>query len=126
MPDTSHMETFHDPLTDDEIRELGQELAEVEKAKQATRAERKATLAEIASRVNLADERIAELTSMITSKTRPVEVEVYSITKPGSEYREFFRSDKPPGEPAIRREKLTWLERQESFGFGDDRPEPER
>jgi len=128
MSEQRQMETVFDPLTEDEIRKLGEELAQVERSKQAAREERKATVGEIAGRVNLADKRIAELTEMIVTGRKPVEVEVITAMntpKPG--WKRVIRVDRPH-DSTVREEPMTWEERQGSFAFEeqpDERREPE-
>jgi hypothetical protein len=115
-------EMVQEPLTHDEIRQYGVELAEVEKELAGIRVEKKATIAEIAHRTNACDKRIAELAEMIHSGVRTVEVEVMRVVEKGASEAKILRLDT---NKTVRYEPLTWQEKQERLfeDRPDDRPE---
>ena len=128
MADERRYETVRDPLSEEEIRKAGETLAAVEKELQAAREERKATVAEIAGRMNSCAKRIAELSDLITSGYFSHEVEVLvAMDTPTPGMKRVIRVDKTGPEATVREEPMTFLERQGSLNFmdlPDDRPEP--
>jgi len=116
MADERQLETIREPLSEDDIRKRGLALAREIQSRVDLKTKKDAAAAAFAAEIKAIDERVATLTAQITSGVEERQVEVIMIPDAAANVKKFIRVDL---NTEIRREPMTWSERQEWLGFGD-------
>jgi ABC-type transporter Mla subunit MlaD len=112
-------------FTDEEIRKLGEDLAQQTQGVIDLRAQKSSTLAALSAQIKSVEQAVSDLTQKINNRCEMIAVEVIAmLDNPRPGMKALVRVD---NNEVVRFEAMTSAEMQGSFGFKvDDEPEDEK